>query len=123
MILPHVDSAEVAEAKIREYLLNPLHPGPGPRRAPARDGLPMWERRISMLKEHERIVLTKTLPADGLEVGDVGTIVHVYDDGRAYEVEFIALDGHTTAVATVATDHVRRVCGTDMTHARDIQAV
>src|SRR4051812_313139 len=37
------------------------------------------------------------------------TIVHVYADGRAYDVGFVALDGHTTAVATAEADHVRRV--------------
>ena len=76
-----------------------------------------------MLKEHDRIVLTKSLPVEGLEAGDVGTIVHVYLDGRAYEVEFVALDGHTTAVATIETDHVRPVSRKDMTHAREIQTV
>lgn len=76
-----------------------------------------------MMKEHERIVLTKSLPAEALEAGDVGTIVHVYPDGKAYEVEFVALDGHTTAVATIEADHVRRVSRTDMTHAREIQTV
>ena len=47
-----------------------------------------------MIKEHERVVLTTPVPADGLEVGDVGTVVHIYDDGRAYEVEFITLTGN-----------------------------
>jgi hypothetical protein len=74
------------------------------------------------MKEHERVVLTKSVPAEGLEAGDVGTIVHVYPDGRAYEVEFVALDGHTTAVATIEADQVRRVSRTDMTHAREMQA-
>lgn len=40
-----------------------------------------------MNKRHERVVLTKPVPAEGLEAGDVGTIVHVYRDGKAYEVD------------------------------------
>lgn len=75
-----------------------------------------------MLKEHERIVLTTALPDEGLVAGDVGTVVHIYSDGRAYEVEFVALDGHTTAVATVEAQNVRAVTARDMTHTREIQA-
>lgn len=74
-----------------------------------------------MLKEHDRIVLLTHLPADDLETGDVGTIVHVYRDGLAYEVEFVALDGHTRAVARVEVNQVRPVTAHDMTHARAIQ--
>ena len=76
-----------------------------------------------MIKEHERVVLTTAVPAEGLEAGDVGTVVHVYADGRAFEVEFVALDGHTTAVATVEARQVRPVTPRDMTHTREIQAV
>ena len=60
-----------------------------------------------MIKEHERIVLTTPLPKEGLEPGDVGTVVHVYKDGEAYEVEFFTRrshcrggDGGGSAVAT-----------------------
>lgn len=76
-----------------------------------------------MLKEHERVILTESMPGEGLEAGDVGTVVHVYSDGQAFEVEFVALDGHTTAVATLEADQVRSVTPRDMTHAREIQAV
>jgi len=76
-----------------------------------------------MLKEHERIVLTSAVTAEGLEGGDVGTIVHVYEDGEAYEVEFVALDGHTTAVVTLEASQVRPVTRRDMTHSREIQTV
>jgi hypothetical protein len=75
-----------------------------------------------MITEHERVVLTKSLPNEGLEAGDVGTVVHVYTDGQAYEVEFVALDGHTTAVATLESDQVRPVTARDMTHSREIVA-
>ena len=52
-----------------------------------------------MIKEHDRIVLTEPVGAEGLEVGDVGTVVHMYADGKAFEVEFTMLDGKTAAVA------------------------
>jgi hypothetical protein len=58
-------------------------------------------RLLSIIKEHERVVLTSPIPDKGLEAGDVGTVVHVYSDGEAYEVEFVAPDGHTAAIATL----------------------
>lgn len=76
-----------------------------------------------MFKEHERVVLTKPMPAERLEAGDVGTIVHVYRDGKAYEVEFVALDGHTAAVVTLETSHVRPVTAREITHARALPAI
>jgi hypothetical protein len=74
-----------------------------------------------MLQEHDRVVLTASRPDDNLEAGDVGTIVHVYADGKAYEVEFVALDGHTAAVATVEAANVRPVTRRDMPHVRVMQ--
>lgn len=76
-----------------------------------------------MLNEHERIVLLQAIPKEGLEEGDVGTIVHIYKDGQAYEVEFIALDGHTRAVVTVEAEDIRPVSQHDMTHARTLTKV
>ena len=59
------------------------------------------------IKEHDRVVLTTDLPAEKLEAGDVGTVVHVYRDGLAYEVEFFTLDGSTAAVVTVEAAQVK----------------
>ena len=78
---------------------------------------------MHMIKEHERVVLTAALPDAGLEPGDVGTVVHVYRDGLAYEVEFVALDGHTAAVVTVKHPQVRPVSRREITHARELPAV
>ncbi len=75
-----------------------------------------------MIKEHERVVLTAAVPEEGLEPGDVGTVVHVYRDGQAYEVEFVALDGHTAAVVTIETSQVRPVSRREITHARQLPA-
>jgi hypothetical protein len=66
------------------------------------------------------VVLKAVLPRDGLEAGDVGTVVHVYRDGLAYEVEFTTLDGRTTAVVTVEAAQVRTVGRREITHAREL---
>ena len=73
-----------------------------------------------MITEHDRVVLTAPVPKERLEIGDVGTVVHVYQDGKAFEVEFIALDGHTAAVATVDASQVRPISSLEITHAREL---
>lgn len=75
-----------------------------------------------MIKELERVVLTEPLTAEGLESGDVGTVVHTYRDGAAFEVEFTTLDGHTAAVVTVEASQVRSVGRREITHARELSA-
>jgi uncharacterized protein DUF4926 len=59
----------------------------------------------------------------GLEGGDVGTVVHVYQDGKALEVEFTTLDGNTAAVATVEAAAVRPVTANEITHSRELTRV
>ena len=72
-----------------------------------------------MIKGLDRIVLTEPVPAEALELGDVGTVVHVYADGKAFEVEFTTLDGKTVAVATVEAA-ARPVTGHEITHSREL---
>jgi hypothetical protein len=76
-----------------------------------------------MIKEHDCVVLTADLPDEKLEAGDVGTVVHIHKGGVAYEVEFMTLDGHTVAVATVPSDQLRPVSRRDISHVRELQAV
>ena len=71
-----------------------------------------------MIGEFERVALTRDLPEEGLVAGDAGTVVHVYEGGKGYEVEFFALNGRTIAATTVMTDDVRPVGDEDVTHAR-----
>lgn len=76
-----------------------------------------------MIKEHDCVVLTADLPDEKLEAGDVGTVVHIHKEDIAYEVEFMTLDGHTVAVATVASNQLRPVSRFDISHVRELQAV
>ena len=46
------------------------------------------------------------MPEEGLEAGDVGTVVAVYADGNAYKIEFTTLEGKTAAVATVEASNI-----------------
>ena len=73
------------------------------------------------IKEHDCVVLMKNLPAENLEAGDVGTVVHIHKDGAAYEVEFVTLAGNTVAVATVEASDVRPIGKRDLNHVRELQ--
>ena len=73
-----------------------------------------------MIREHDRVVLTAPVDTERLEIGDVGTVVHVYADSKAFEVEFTTLDGGTVAVATVNASDVRAVTNHEITHAREL---
>jgi hypothetical protein len=75
-----------------------------------------------MIQEHDCVVLTRELPDDGLQAGDVGTVVHIHNEGEAYEVEFVALNGRTVALSTVPRSQVRPVTARDMCHVREIVA-
>lgn len=73
-----------------------------------------------MIHEHDRVVLTADLKADGLESGDVGAVVHIYPQREAYEVEFVTLTGQTAAVVTVTADQIRPVGNGEIPHAREL---
>jgi hypothetical protein len=53
-----------------------------------------------------------------IDRGDVGTVVHVYKNGAAYEVEFVDGGGATIALITVDTKAVRRIMPGEVLHAR-----
>jgi hypothetical protein len=60
------------------------------------------------LKLLEIVALAKDIPEHRLRVGDVGTVVEIYDT-RGIEVEFVEASGHTRALLTLAPADVRQV--------------
>ncbi|MDE2815630.1 MAG: DUF4926 domain-containing protein [Chloroflexota bacterium] len=44
-----------------------------------------------------------------MRAGDVGTIIHIHPEERAFVVEFMAQDGETRAIATVLPSQARPV--------------
>lgn len=75
-----------------------------------------------MIKEHDRVVLLKDVYKEGLKTGDVGTVVHIYREGEAFEVEFMTLDSGTVAVVTLPASDVRAVSNRDIAHVRELIA-
>lgn len=73
-----------------------------------------------MIREHDPVVLTEALPELGLEAGDVGIAIHIYDMGKAYEVEFLTLEGESAAIATLSTRQVRAAEKGEIAHVRHI---
>ena len=64
--------------------------------------------------EHEYVVLTRDLEKHGLKCGDVGVIVHIYQDGKAYEVEF------SHEVLTLEATDIRPKEEREMLHVREL---
>ncbi|MDX2043466.1 MAG: DUF4926 domain-containing protein [Acidobacteriota bacterium] len=75
-----------------------------------------------MIKELDSVVLTENLPEHGLESGDIGTVVMVHRGGAGYEVEFVTLEGKTTAVTTLLSFQVRPIAKGEIAHARMLVA-
>ncbi|EFO79652.1 hypothetical protein OSCT_2516 [Oscillochloris trichoides DG-6] len=74
------------------------------------------------MHELDLVVLTHPVPDYGLQQGDVGTVVHVYHNAQAYEVEFVTAEGVTLAVLTLAQKAVRPLAAREILHVRDLAA-
>lgn len=67
----------------------------------------------------DTVVLERPLRKYGLEKGDLGAIVEVYEpDG--IEVEFVTASGKTQALVTLKPSDVRRVRDHDLVHVRQV---
>ena len=71
-----------------------------------------------MITEHSLVVLDRDPGHEKLSRGDVGTVVHVYKDGNAYEVEFVDGGGATVALLTLDAADVRPIQRGELLHAR-----
>lgn len=68
-------------------------------------------------REHDSVVLTAARPEVGLRPGDIGTVVHRYDEASA-EVEFTTAAGDTIAVVTLPVAHLRAPTAADVVAVR-----
>jgi len=75
-----------------------------------------------MIKEHDRVILTESISDHGLEPVDIGVVVYVHGEGKAYEVEFVTLDGKTASVLELESRQVRPLGTREIPHARSLCA-
>ena len=65
----------------------------------------------------DTVVLVRDLPEHGLQKGDLGAVVQVYEpDGL--EVEFVTASGRTEALVTLKDSSVRSVVENDLVAVR-----
>ena len=73
-----------------------------------------------MIHELDTVVLTRDVDEHGLKRGDVGAVVHCYEDGAAFEVEFVTAEGRTVAVLTLNERDIRPLGERDILHVREL---
>jgi hypothetical protein len=76
-----------------------------------------------MIKEHECVVLTQTLPDQDLQAGDIGTVVEIHQGGAGYTVEFMTLAGETVAITTLLPAQLRPIARREIAHVRELHPV
>ena len=55
------------------------------------------------------VALTADLPEENLLQGQVGAIVEIYNDGEAFEVDFVDKNGRTYALLTLKPEQLMRL--------------
>ena len=71
-----------------------------------------------MFDELDTVVLIKKISKYGLKEGDIGTVVHVYKEEKAVEVEFVTAEGKTIALLTLSIDEIRPMESGEILHVR-----
>lgn len=73
-----------------------------------------------MINELDLVVLTRDMEDHSLKSGDVGTVVHCYDDNIGFEVEFVTAEGKTIAVLTLTKKDIRPFVRSEILHTREV---
>ena len=60
-----------------------------------------------MINEHDVVSLTVDIKSEGLKIGDVGTVVSVYNRSDLFEVEFILDKG--SIVVSLTENEIREI--------------
>lgn len=71
-----------------------------------------------MFEELDTIVLNRDIERYNLKKGDIGTLVYVHGEGKAFEVEFITAKGKTVAVLTLTSSDIRPMERNEILHVR-----
>jgi hypothetical protein len=73
-----------------------------------------------MIHELDTVVLARDIEEYGLKQDDVGAVVHCYEDGKTFEVEFVTGEGQTVAVLTLSETDIRPMRRREILHVREL---
>ncbi|MCG3137936.1 MAG: hypothetical protein HJJLKODD_01791 [Phycisphaerae bacterium] len=62
-----------------------------------------------MLAEHDVVTVKNDIPEQNLRAGDVGAVVHCYNNRAVYEVELVDAHGLSRGVVTLREDQLLRL--------------
>lgn len=75
------------------------------------------------MEELDTVVLNRNIEKHGLKKGDVGTVVYVYKESAALEVEFLTANGKTVAVLTLTPSDIRSIERNEIFHVRGFATI
>ena len=76
-----------------------------------------------MFQELDTVVLTHDIHDYGLKQGDIGAVVHCYENSATFEVEFVTADGRTIALLTLDQADIRPIGRREVLHVRELSDV
>ena len=68
---------------------------------------------------HQTVALNQDIPDAGLQLGDLGTVVAIYDPDNV-EVEFVAASGRTQSLLTLSISSLRAIGDQDLIAVRSL---
>ena len=74
------------------------------------------------MNELETVVINKDIPEYGLIRGDIGVIVHIYENGSVVEVEFVSGEGSTVGIVTLCKEDLRQIAPDEILHVRELHS-
>ncbi|WP_338874117.1 DUF4926 domain-containing protein [Spirosoma sp. SC4-14] len=72
------------------------------------------------MTEFDLVVLQEDMSDGRLKAGDVGTVLTVYNEGKAFEVEFVTLTGEAVAIETLLAHQIRPVRSSEVMAVREM---
>jgi len=75
-----------------------------------------------MINELDLVVLKRDITESNLITGDIGTVIHKYNDTN-FEIEFVTAEGSTVAVLSLSNNDIRAFDHREILHTRDISNI
>lgn len=66
---------------------------------------------MSKVKLFDTVALLVDLPEENLWRGQQGAVVEIYNNGEAFEVEFVDIDGRTYGLLPLRADQIMQLRG------------